>query len=78
MGPAWLQVYTVQRNDTPKRIPTKITIGAGRSVARAPPYDFVGEGCGSGAPLLGPNATCFPFYTKAIGSHMTYTVLPPW
>eukprot|EP00957_Ditylum_brightwellii_P078889 5998357-Ditylum_brightwellii.AAC.1 len=27
--------------------------GAGRSVAGAPPRDFVGKGCGSGAPLCG-------------------------
>ena len=76
MGPAWFHMRTVQRNDMPKGIPTKITCGAGRSVAGAPPRDFVGEGRGSGAPLLGQNATCFLFYTKAIGLHMTYTTLP--
>eukprot|EP00957_Ditylum_brightwellii_P164902 12554992-Ditylum_brightwellii.AAC.1 len=57
MCPAWFNMRTVQRNGTPKGIHTKITCGAGRSVAGAPPCDFVGEGRGSGAPLLGQNAT---------------------
>eukprot|EP00957_Ditylum_brightwellii_P153088 11653024-Ditylum_brightwellii.AAC.1 len=74
----WLHVRTVQRNDMPKGIPSKITCGAGRSVAGALPRDFVWEGRGSGATLLGQNATCFLFYTKAIGLHMTYIILLPW
>eukprot|EP00957_Ditylum_brightwellii_P120688 9205380-Ditylum_brightwellii.AAC.1 len=49
MGPAWLHMHTVQRNDTSKGIPTKIMCGAGRSLAGAPPCNFVEEGCGSGA-----------------------------
>eukprot|EP00957_Ditylum_brightwellii_P135161 10305346-Ditylum_brightwellii.AAC.1 len=40
----WLHMHTVQKNGTPKGIPTKITCGAGRSVAGAPPRDFVGKG----------------------------------
>eukprot|EP00957_Ditylum_brightwellii_P033765 2558657-Ditylum_brightwellii.AAC.1 len=69
---------TVQRNNTLKGIPTKITCGAGMSVAGAPPRDFVGKGRGSGAPLLGHNATCFLFNTKAVGLHVRYTILSPW
>eukprot|EP00957_Ditylum_brightwellii_P023581 1780014-Ditylum_brightwellii.AAC.1 len=57
MGPAWLHMCTVQRNDMPKGIPTKIMCNTVRSVAGAPPCEFVGEGRGSGAPLLGQNAT---------------------
>eukprot|EP00957_Ditylum_brightwellii_P181545 13828526-Ditylum_brightwellii.AAC.1 len=62
-------MHTVQRNETSKGIPTKITSGAGRSVAGAPPRNFVGGGRGSGAPLLGQNATCFLFNTaqSAVG-----------
>eukprot|EP00957_Ditylum_brightwellii_P150233 11440778-Ditylum_brightwellii.AAC.1 len=54
LGQAW---RTVQRNDTLKGIPTKFACGVVRSVAGAPPHHFVGEGRGSGAPLLGQNAT---------------------
>eukprot|EP00957_Ditylum_brightwellii_P195878 14924070-Ditylum_brightwellii.AAC.1 len=61
----WLHMCTVQRNGMPKGIPTKIVCGAVRSVAGAPPRNFVGEGRESGAPLLGQNATCFLFNTKA-------------
>eukprot|EP00957_Ditylum_brightwellii_P071227 5414294-Ditylum_brightwellii.AAC.1 len=61
----WLHMSTVQRNNTLKGIPTKIACGAVRSIVGAPPRYFVGEGRGSGAPLLGQNATCFLFNTKA-------------
>eukprot|EP00957_Ditylum_brightwellii_P204887 15341233-Ditylum_brightwellii.AAC.1 len=44
--------------------PNKITCGAVRSVAGAPCSDFVGEGRGRGAPLLGQNATCFIFIPR--------------
>eukprot|EP00957_Ditylum_brightwellii_P071540 5439113-Ditylum_brightwellii.AAC.1 len=29
-------------------------------------------------PTTGPECNMFPFYTKAIGLHMTYAILPPW
>eukprot|EP00957_Ditylum_brightwellii_P095302 7259019-Ditylum_brightwellii.AAC.1 len=60
----WLHMHTVQRSNTPNGIPTKIVCGAVRSVAGAPPCIFVGEGRGSGAPLLGHNATCFLFIPR--------------
>eukprot|EP00957_Ditylum_brightwellii_P105861 8073089-Ditylum_brightwellii.AAC.1 len=47
----WLHMHTVQRNNMLKGIPTKIACGAVRSVAGAPPHNFVGEGRGSGAPF---------------------------
>eukprot|EP00957_Ditylum_brightwellii_P073326 5572821-Ditylum_brightwellii.AAC.1 len=78
LGPAWFHMHAVQRSNTPKGIPTKSACGTVRNVAGAPPHDCVGEGRGSGAPLLGPNATCLLFYTKAIGLHMTYAILPHW
>eukprot|EP00957_Ditylum_brightwellii_P111802 8527420-Ditylum_brightwellii.AAC.1 len=65
----WPHMSTVQRSNTLKGIPTKIACGAVRSVAGVPPRDFVGEGCESGAPLLGQNATCFLFNTKAGIAH---------
>eukprot|EP00957_Ditylum_brightwellii_P148579 11312979-Ditylum_brightwellii.AAC.1 len=74
----WIHMHAVQRNSTLKGIATKVVCGAVRSVAGAPPHGFVGEGHGSGAPLLAQNATCFLFYTKAVGLHITYTILPPW
>eukprot|EP00957_Ditylum_brightwellii_P173488 13208595-Ditylum_brightwellii.AAC.1 len=76
LGPAWLHMRTVQRSNTSKGIPTKIMCGTVRSVVGAPPHTFVGEKRGSGVPLLGQNATCFRFYTKAV--HMPYAILPPW
>eukprot|EP00957_Ditylum_brightwellii_P070939 5390340-Ditylum_brightwellii.AAC.1 len=57
LGPGWLHTCAVQRNNKPKGIPTKIACGTVRSIAGAPPHDFVGEGHGSGAPPLGQNAT---------------------
>eukprot|EP00957_Ditylum_brightwellii_P207312 15352428-Ditylum_brightwellii.AAC.1 len=74
----WLHMRTVQRSNTAKGISTKIMCGTVRSVAGAPICNFVVEGCESGASLLGQNATCFLFYTKAVGLHMTYTILLPW
>eukprot|EP00957_Ditylum_brightwellii_P037481 2834636-Ditylum_brightwellii.AAC.1 len=54
----WPHMRAVQRSNTSKGIPTKIACGAVRSVAGVPPRNFVGEGCGSGAPLLGQNVAC--------------------
>eukprot|EP00957_Ditylum_brightwellii_P184224 14031751-Ditylum_brightwellii.AAC.1 len=60
----WLHMHTVQRIGMPKGIPTKIACGTVRSIAGVPPCNFVGEGRGSD--------------TKAVGLHMTYTILLPW
>eukprot|EP00957_Ditylum_brightwellii_P149265 11367628-Ditylum_brightwellii.AAC.1 len=60
----WINVCTVQRNNTPKGIPTEIMFGTVTSLAGAPPHNFVGKPCGSGAPLLGQNATCFIFIPR--------------
>eukprot|EP00957_Ditylum_brightwellii_P093482 7119430-Ditylum_brightwellii.AAC.1 len=52
LGPAWFHMCTVQRNNMPKGILTKIACDLVRIIAGAPPCNFVGKGCGSGAPQL--------------------------
>eukprot|EP00957_Ditylum_brightwellii_P141625 10789145-Ditylum_brightwellii.AAC.1 len=73
----WPHMHTVQRSDTSKGIPTKIARWRSCYAPYCATCDFVGEGRGSSAPLLGQNATRFLFITKAVGLHMTYTILPP-
>eukprot|EP00957_Ditylum_brightwellii_P162557 12378984-Ditylum_brightwellii.AAC.1 len=74
----WPHTHTVQRSNMSKGIPAKIACGTVRSISGASPHDFVGEGRGSGAPLMGQNAPCFLFNTKAMGLYMTHTILPTW
>eukprot|EP00957_Ditylum_brightwellii_P048322 3667419-Ditylum_brightwellii.AAC.1 len=72
-------MHTVQWSDTPKGIPTKIECGVVRSIRNgSATLQFCRKGRGSGAPLLGQNATCFLFCTKVVGLHITYAILPCW
>ncbi len=66
MSSAWLHMRTVQRNNTPKGDPTKMTCGAVRSIAEAPPHDFVGKG-----------VEVMPRYWAKM-QHVVYLIPWPW
>eukprot|EP00957_Ditylum_brightwellii_P009784 737743-Ditylum_brightwellii.AAC.1 len=61
LRPAWLHMRTVQMNNMPKGIPTKITCGARRSAAGVPPCGFVGGRAWKWCPTTGPKCNMFPF-----------------